>query len=116
MSKCSVFSTEKSSFLYWTLLRPKYCADTGVTEAIANAASRKMRKVRPIIQIQGRDSGPADLNSGSLVGLPRAVLRNRLAHFVARGAFGSRALGARHRVRSEERRVGKECRSRWSPY
>ena len=21
-----------------------------------------------------------------------------------------------HRVRSEERRVGKECRSRWSPY
>ena len=28
------------------------------------------------------------------------------------------ALAARHevRVRSEERRVGKECRSRWSPY
>ena len=25
-------------------------------------------------------------------------------------------LGRRHRVRSEERRVGKECRSRWSPY
>ena len=24
--------------------------------------------------------------------------------------------GARIRVRSEERRVGKECRSRWSPY
>src|SRR3712207_7714822 len=24
--------------------------------------------------------------------------------------------GARQRVRSEERRVGKECRSRWSPY
>jgi len=23
---------------------------------------------------------------------------------------------ARHRLRSEERRVGKECRSRWSPY
>ena len=22
----------------------------------------------------------------------------------------------RHRTRSEERRVGKECRSRWSPY
>ena len=25
-------------------------------------------------------------------------------------------VGKRHRVRSEERRVGKECRSRWSPY
>ena len=26
------------------------------------------------------------------------------------------AIGAAQRVRSEERRVGKECRSRWSPY
>ena len=25
-------------------------------------------------------------------------------------------LGLRYPVRSEERRVGKECRSRWSPY
>ena len=25
-------------------------------------------------------------------------------------------LGERNRSRSEERRVGKECRSRWSPY
>ena len=24
--------------------------------------------------------------------------------------------GTRHNIRSEERRVGKECRSRWSPY
>src|SRR2546429_5301143 len=27
-----------------------------------------------------------------------------------------RARDARRRARSEERRVGKECRSRWSPY
>ena len=25
-------------------------------------------------------------------------------------------LAASYRIRSEERRVGKECRSRWSPY
>ena len=24
--------------------------------------------------------------------------------------------GLTHKIRSEERRVGKECRSRWSPY
>src|SRR2546426_10674292 len=31
--------------------------------------------------------------------------------------LAQRLLGfSRHRVRSEERRVGKECRSRWSPY
>ena len=30
--------------------------------------------------------------------------------------LGSRAVGGAALVRSEERRVGKECRSRWSPY
>src|SRR3989449_10490675 len=28
----------------------------------------------------------------------------------------AQALGFTHNTRSEERRVGKECRSRWSPY
>ena len=31
-------------------------------------------------------------------------------------ALMARTLGADSRIRSEERRVGKECRSRWSPY
>src|SRR2546430_5982504 len=30
--------------------------------------------------------------------------------------FGAQELGIYGRARSEERRVGKECRSRWSPY
>src|SRR5256885_6962760 len=34
-------------------------------------------------------------------------------HFPRLGKYGCRA---RSRRRSEERRVGKECRSRWSPY
>ena len=32
------------------------------------------------------------------------------------GAYGLRDKLARATTRSEERRVGKECRSRWSPY
>src|SRR2546426_9548879 len=32
------------------------------------------------------------------------------------GFFGMEALVSRMKSRSEERRVGKECRSRWSPY
>src|SRR5258708_26883464 len=32
------------------------------------------------------------------------------------GIARARAVHARERHRSEERRVGKECRSRWSPY
>src|SRR2546428_2855580 len=38
-------------------------------------------------------------------------------HTPARQASASvQALPSSHAVRSEERRVGKECRSRWSPY
>src|SRR3712207_6867152 len=37
----------------------------------------------------------------------------RPVHDIAEWAAGWSALG---RTRSEERRVGKECRSRWSPY
>src|SRR5206468_13083831 len=32
------------------------------------------------------------------------------------GRLQDRRPGADHALRSEERRVGKECRSRWSPY
>ena len=40
--------------------------------------------------------------------------------FIGLGVMGYPMAGyiskAGHDVRSEERRVGKECRSRWSPY
>src|SRR2546429_3525635 len=42
---------------------------------------------------------PADFNDGLLLGLK-----------------GTMAQAELHFLRSEERRVGKECRSRWSPY
>ena len=44
-------------------------------------------------------------------------LTARCAH-LDHEVFGTVFLDARHRIlaRSEERRVGKECRSRWSPY
>src|SRR3989338_7235113 len=42
-------------------------------------------------------------------------VRNLVANQL-RGAFGNTVRARRTRIRSEERRVGKECRSRWSPY
>src|SRR3712207_9162554 len=43
-------------------------------------------------------------------------LEVKQALLVARARGGPAALGVRDALRSEERRVGKECRSRWSPY
>src|SRR5258706_479760 len=50
--------------------------------------------------------------------LPTCLLPERLAYTSAlcAGLFPSTSSPTSCRVRSEERRVGKECRSRWSPY
>src|SRR2546430_12662685 len=56
------------------------------------------------------DMGPEGGDRGGKIiasGTPEQVARNTQSHT---GHFLARVL------RSEERRVGKECRSRWSPY
>src|SRR3712207_6292400 len=52
------------------------------------------------------------------VGLSQSTLYRKLGGFEAEGMeslFASETARKR-KLRSEERRVGKECRSRWSPY
>src|SRR2546429_8060698 len=52
-------------------------------------------------------------SSTTFLSMPFAVpLRKRSNHFTARLV----QIGASGDSRSEERRVGEECRSRWSPY
>src|SRR3712207_7350208 len=46
----------------------------------------------------------------------RAVDRRTLSRFVAERWWCDVVRQPDHPGRSEERRVGKECRSRWSPY
>src|SRR3989454_9416717 len=43
-----------------------------------------------------------------------ATILTRTGPYYGAGYFGQ--IGTRALLRSEERRVGKECRSRWSPY
>ena len=42
--------------------------------------------------------------------------RERIEMVLDEGSFEEFDMFVKHRCRSEERRVGKECRSRWSPY
>ena len=52
------------------------------------------------------------------IGYEQAIADRRRGHamFVAVASGADAPPGRRGNPRSEERRVGKECRSRWSPY
>src|SRR3712207_9149639 len=58
----------------------------------------------------------ADLRMLSDEGRPRAVVVAGIGTAGLTGNILATVAGHRCPVRSEERRVGKECRSRWSPY
>src|SRR3712207_2763833 len=78
--------------------------DVGVAEPLDPAPGLVDRKVRP---------GTADLATGPAMTLEEARRAVEVGIEVATElAAHSRCLV----TRSEERRVGKECRSRWSPY
>src|SRR2546430_14271243 len=71
-----------------------------------------------------QDANPLDLLLGEQRMTRRTVLRNlaglalaggSITSFVTSCGYPTNTLAA-SQTRSEERRVGKECRSRWSPY
>src|SRR2546426_11408450 len=76
----------------------------------------------------GNVPGTRQLADGGITGQTRQVLENIKAVLAFAGSSLDRAVkctvfladiqdfAAMNAVRSEERRVGKECRSRWSPY
>ena len=59
------------------------------------------------------DAGqPADAAVADSIPLPVVMYH----HVLESGKFGDYVISTQELERSEERRVGKECRSRWSPY
>ena len=63
------------------------------------------------------DTGKKDTRSGFGVGLLKAGQANPNVVALTADLKGSLKMDAfAAEFRSEERRVGKECRSRWSPY
>src|ERR1043166_1311048 len=76
---------------------------------VANALQHRRTGVaayRPALLLPGRAAQPR-------VPQQNLLARLRRAHAPV---SSKRGLGAEQLTRSEERRVGKECRSRWSPY
>ena len=87
----------------------------GTALAVALGVAEK-RPARDVIALLG--DGEAAMGAGSFWSLAGIAPANLLAIVLVDGHYtitGDQPLGV-PAVRSEERRVGKECRSRWSPY
>ena len=69
-----------------------------------------------VVCIDGGD--PAYIEHGVAAGIIPNIARymSEGFHTIARGTMPSFTCPNNMSIRSEERRVGKECRSRWSPY
>src|SRR5690348_1942609 len=72
MSKCSVFRIWKSSFLYWTLLRPKYCAEALIGTPVSRpaAASAITNFLAHMVRSTGARHAPCDDRSMSSASTP----------------------------------------------
>src|SRR3712207_9247842 len=95
-------------FPYTTLFR------SGVPRARALLAGVDLVPMSPDVLEVAADLAPPSLRSLDAVHLATALsLGSALDAFVV---YDERLAQAATDARSEERRVGKECRSRWSPY
>src|SRR2546422_11320853 len=95
--------------------------DTATTEIY----TLSLHDALPILGGIGRDSGvrpgsrePQRRMGGVVVAVNQEVCGAGMVRVVPEHSLGDRggAEVRRNVARSEERRVGKECRSRWSPY
>src|SRR6185436_20762637 len=90
--------------------------ESGTNEVAAPAAAGTPRRIGPFqVSVANRPGRPVVGDN-----ILRVAVRDS-AGLPLRGAtltalVSMPAMGAMPRMRSEERRVGKECRSRWSPY
>src|SRR3712207_7143543 len=93
------FSSRRRHTRYWR----DWSSDVCSSDLVAAAADTALGSTR-------------NHPSGVCVCLPRAIYKRRMSDQtdVLQGTLDLLVL--RTLARSEERRVGKECRSRWSPY
>src|ERR1035441_9886351 len=91
--------------------------DIGAFNAVREAGLAKLMPSTPRLTVGmgtcGRGNGAEEVYHALNEAIDRSGLEVMLAGV---GCFGSCFQEPMVSIRSEERRVGKECRSRWSPY
>src|SRR2546430_16769431 len=112
-------------FPYTTLFRSYFVEDVGRHNAVdAIAGMMWLDRVEgsdKIFYTTGRLTSEMVIKAAQMK-IPFLVSRSgltKMGHEIANKigiTMIGRAAGGKHYLRSEERRVGKECRSRWAPY
>ena len=117
-------------------VRPKWGDIPPTHQLLHHRAAHPLALLREAKHWGWRNGGirpPADASAVPLQGVPEHGLRPGVGGCISRWSNGPGAVYPAHEhayrkilvvdegsvtfsVRSEERRVGKECRSRWSPY
>src|ERR1039457_2142587 len=95
-----------------------------IRAAVGLADNHGSRGYGPSLGCDGQMTGVGDKTEEERAGdgtgrswrIPAILAWRTLAVMSAKGAMTGGASVSNSRERSEERRVGKECRSRWSPY
>ena len=96
--------------------KPRLVVIAGPTGAGKTAVAVALARLLPI-EVISADSRQVYRGMDAATGKPTAEERAAVAHHLIDIVDpDDRYQAARFRCRSEERRVGKECRSRWSPY
>src|SRR3989441_11506471 len=72
--------------------------------------------IAPLIASRSKDVAFIISGAGSAVPVYESEINSLTNQVRAKGISGNELAEATEFIRSEERRVGKECRSRWSPY
>src|SRR3712207_8347923 len=97
------FSSRRRHTRYWRDWSSDVCSSDLTADKVINSVGRLTRQLHDTLAELGYDRHIQECAAGTL---PDA--RARIAYVVT--------LTEQAASRSEERRVGKECRSRWSPY
>src|SRR3990167_10084157 len=83
----------------------------GNENRVESVIPRACRYLTSALQLRGMPSVTSTAFLRELIFEPSCAMRTSM-----RSSHESGDLKREHGLRSEERRVGKECRSRWSPY
>src|SRR2546426_12756002 len=92
--------------------KPAYGVGPGNAPAFIERTANVKKAVQDVVTGKTFDNGVLCSSENSVV-VDEAIAEDVKREFVAHGAY---FMNKAEMERSEERRVGKECRSRWSPY